>query len=264
MTDYNKETFEIEKPLTDEQLDSIMLEAIVPKNFITESDFTKLASIDLKKYASVLKKTYIDKKSSQEKSMSFSYLAWAVAFQILLSVKPSATFGTREWLDPSVNMLVPYLKTPLGYMVETWVEVDTVVRKMSLPVMDQKNKIIKDPDMFDINKSIMRCYVKNLALFGIGIQFFNKETELDLEKLGQALNNPSSTNINTKNAVEQLIEQKCSKHGVTLEVIAPALKKWYPDSEGKVSKMKANEIEKLSSWLDSNPTSYIKENLGVK
>lgn len=261
-----EDVFEIEKTLTDEQLDAVMIESIVPKSFITDSDFTKLAKIDLRKYASILKKTYKDKKTQQDKSMSFSYLSWAVAFQILFSVKPNSSYGTREWKDPVLQMEVPYLKTPLGFLVETYVTVDGVTRVMSLPVMDQKNNVIMNPDMFDINKSIMRCYVKNLAMFGIGIQFFNKETELDLNKLDAELNKvlPPTTPPPTLTVVESTLLAKLKKHSLDLVTVAPALKKWYPDTNGNVNNMKTEEIEHFSNWIDTTSTSQIKEKLGVK
>ena len=79
-------------------------------------------------------------------------------------------------------------------MVFTEVTVDDVTHQMWLPVMDSKNKAMKlEPytysvwnnfkkafeektvqaaSMFDINKTLMRCLVKNLAMFGLGLYIF--------------------------------------------------------------------------------------------
>lgn len=82
-------------------------------------------------------------------------------------------------------------------MVYTEVEVEGITHEMWLPVMNSSNKAIKlelytyqgwDKDkrqyvdktvqaatMFDINKTIMRCLVKNLAMFGLGLYIYAGE-----------------------------------------------------------------------------------------
>ena len=70
-------------------------------------------------------------------------------------------------------------------MCHTSVTIDGETLPMWLPVMDGANKSMKkqaykfttrygEKDVaaattFDINKTIMRCLVKNLAMFGLGI-----------------------------------------------------------------------------------------------
>ena len=95
----------------------------------------------------------------------------------------------------------------LGYMVFTSVTINGLTREMWLPVMDGANKSMLDhpytykvkkyeynPEtrkkefmgnydekqveqatMFDINKTIMRCLTKNLAMFGLGIYIYAGE-----------------------------------------------------------------------------------------
>ena len=62
---------------------------------------------------------------------------------------------------------------------------------MWLPVMDSKNKAMKDTpyeyktrfgnksveqaSMFDVNTAIMRCLVKNIAMFGLGLYIYAGE-----------------------------------------------------------------------------------------
>lgn len=62
---------------------------------------------------------------------------------------------------------------------------------MWLPVMDSKNKAMKDnpyeyktrfgnkfveqASMFDVNTAIMRCLVKNIAMFGLGLYIYAGE-----------------------------------------------------------------------------------------
>ena len=64
----------------------------------------------------------------------------------------------------------------LGYMVFTKVTIKGLTREMWLPVMDYKNKaMIDNATMFDINKTIMRCLTKNLAMFGLGLYIYAGE-----------------------------------------------------------------------------------------
>lgn len=109
---------------------------------------------------------------------------------------PSATYKIRTW-DKK-----PYLyDAKLGYLVMTSVTIDDVTHEMWLPVMDGANKSMKDEPytyqvkeyenrkwtgnyidktveaatMFDINTAIMRCLVKNIAMFGLGLYIYSGE-----------------------------------------------------------------------------------------
>jgi hypothetical protein len=54
---------------------------------------------------------------------------------------------------------------------------ETAIRTMWLPVMDYRNKAIANPDAFAINTTRMRCLVKCLAMWGLGLSLYSK-TEL--------------------------------------------------------------------------------------
>lgn len=51
-----------------------------------------------------------------------------------------------------------------------------------LPVMDNRNKSIVDPDSFAVNTAIMRCLTKCIALFGLGLYIFAGEDLPEGEK----------------------------------------------------------------------------------
>ena len=73
----------------------------------------------------------------------------------------------------------------------TKVTIEGITHEMWLPVLDEKNKAMKNKlytyktkygekevapaTMFDINKTIMRCLTKNLAMFGLGIYIYAGE-----------------------------------------------------------------------------------------
>ena len=132
----------------------------------------------------------LDLSNKCEKRDQLTYLSWANAWSEFKSAYPSATYRILK----NENGL-PYFSDPdLGIMVFTEVIVDDVIHQMWLPVMDSKNKAMKlEPytysvwnnfkkafeektvqgaSMFDINKTLMRCLVKNLAMFGLGLYIF--------------------------------------------------------------------------------------------
>jgi len=121
-----------------------------------------------------------------EKKANLTYLSWAWAWDAFKQHCPTATYRvvkTQEGL--------PYFASEAGAMVYTEVTVDGITHEMWLPVMDSNNKAMKvEPyqyatrsgprtveayTMFDINKTIMRCLVKNLAMFGLALYIYAGE-----------------------------------------------------------------------------------------
>ena len=49
----------------------------------------------------------------------------------------------------------------------------------------KQNILVSPASMFDINKTIMRCLVKNLAMFGLGLYIYSGEDlpEIETEKI---------------------------------------------------------------------------------
>lgn len=144
--------------------------------------FKELASLDCSKYI--------------EKKNGLSYLTWSSAWKEFKLRCPDATYEIERFTDPQTGAVLPYTydhKT--GYMVFTKITVDGLTHEMWLPVMDSANKPMKEfpyeyevgfgqnkkkktcaaADMFDINKTIMRCLVKNLAMFGLGLSIYAGE-----------------------------------------------------------------------------------------
>lgn len=123
-----------------------------------------------------------------EKKEGLTYLTWSWAWDAVKRVYPEASYSI--WKD---DRGLPYVYDPLtGYMVYTTVTIEGVTHEMWLPVMDSKNKAMKAESykyktkyggektvepatMFDINKTIMRCLVKNLAMFGLGLYIYAGE-----------------------------------------------------------------------------------------
>jgi len=128
-----------------------------------------------------------------------NYIPWATAWSEVAKVFPDSTYEIIKFGEKQL----PYTESDLGIMVFTKVTINGITREMCLPVMDSYNKAMKTVEytyknkngdktvdaatMFDINKSIMRCLAKNLAMFGVGLHLWTKEEApesiLECEKL---------------------------------------------------------------------------------
>ncbi len=128
----------------------------------------------------------VDVSKHIEKKNGLSYLSWAWAWQYVKELYPDANY-----IDVKFDGK-PYLYDEnLGYMVSTEVTIQGETIPMSLPVMDNSNKAMKAVSykyktrsgersveaatMFDINNARMRCLVKNLAMFGLGLYIYSGE-----------------------------------------------------------------------------------------
>ena len=149
----------------------------------------------------------VEKKDNGQATLT--YLSWVWAWTEVKKRYPEASYEVRHWDGR------PYLQDDrLGFMVETSVTIDGETLPMWLPVMDSKNKAmryapytyktrngektVEAATMYDINTAIMRCLVKNLAMFGLGLYIYAGE---DL---------PEEEAKEEKNAMEKRIEQACA------------------------------------------------------
>ena len=153
-----------------------------------------------------------------------TYLSWAWAYAELMKIYPDTTYEIVHWDGK------PYLfDENLGYMVETRMTINGQTKEMWLPVMDGSNKAMKNvpynykvkeykfgkatgnfidktveaATMFDINTTIMRCLVKNIGVFGLGLYIYAGE---DLPESEQEKEEPKQeTNQESKKESKQQI-----------------------------------------------------------
>ena len=119
------------------------------------------------KFEEVMKVNVNDK---TEKKGNLTYLSWAWAWAEFKKLYPDATYEVKKFDG------LPYVHdSDTGYMVYTSVTADGMTYEMWLPVMDARNKTLMNATMFDINKTIMRCLAKNLAMFGLGLYIYAGE-----------------------------------------------------------------------------------------
>ena len=144
-----------------------------------------------------------------EKRDKLSYLSWANCLELLYKVYPTASY--RVVKNPNTGL--PFFSDPAtGIFVFTEVTIEGHTTECFLPVMDFKNKSMKlqpytyqqwnsykkvyedktveAATSFDINKTIWRCLVKNVAIAtGIGLNVFQKEADDIPEKQNDDQNN---------------------------------------------------------------------------
>ena len=143
---------------------------------------------------------HTEKKKVEGKELT--YLSWPWAWAEVKKRYPDAHYTI--WKNENG---LPYTEDPAtGYMVYTSVTIEGVTHEMWLPVMNGANRAMKRAPyeyttkygkksveaatMMDINKTIMRCLVKNLAMFGLGLYIYAGEDLPEVEKEEQEANAP--------------------------------------------------------------------------
>ena len=189
-----------------------------------------------------------------EKKSNLTYLSWAWAWAEVKKVYPDASYDVIT--DPTTHK--PYFYDEnLGYMVMTTVSINGHSLDMWLPVMDGANQAMKSHSyeystrygvktvdsatMFDINKTLMRCLTKNLAMFGLGLYIYAgedlpevKETKVVAPKKSAPTKTLTNLEVgddnwekvrlyveaNVSNGAESIIAQLSRKYNVSKKAIA--------------------------------------------
>lgn len=163
--------------------------------------FEKLSQIDVSEFT----------EKKKVGNAELTYLSWAHAWRAVKQQYPDAQY---EIVKDEFSGLPYVFDEKTGYMVYTRVTIEGLTHEMWLPVMDGTNHAMKaEPytvrtkskeipvnaaTMFDVNKTIMRCLVKNLAMFGLGLYIY----------AGEDLPTPPDEVINYKASVAQLLKER--------------------------------------------------------
>ena len=107
----------------------------------------------------------IDVNQHKKQKGKFDYLPWNFAWATLMEHYPSAIF--RELPDQ--------VHGDGSVTVHTEMEINSITRPMWLAVTDHKNDSIKNPVCDDISDARMRCFTKNMAMFGLGFYIYQGE-----------------------------------------------------------------------------------------
>ena len=95
-----------------------------------------------------------------------------VGFMVFTNI---TMFGQKRemWLPVMDNNNNAMLKEPYSYQVKKYEYNPATGKKEFMGNYDEK--LVGKATMFDVNKTIMRCLVKNLAMFGLGLYIYAGE-----------------------------------------------------------------------------------------
>lgn len=166
---------------------------------------------------------------------ALKYLSWSEAWAEFVKIYPNATYEIKK-----NDIGLPVFSDESGAMVYTTITANGLTHEMWLPIMDGANRAMKSKPyiyqvkeyayneatrrkeatgniidknvepytMFDINKTLMRCLTKNMAMFGLGLYIYNNEDMPEVEE--------EQIKYITKEQLEQLEEliKKIKKDGI--------------------------------------------------
>lgn len=186
----------------------------------------------------------VDIRDCVKQKQGLNYISWASAWSILMENYPNSTY---EVLDPVAMS---------DGTVEVWcaVIIEGHTRKMWLPVMDNRKNAIKCPNSRQISDARMRCLVKCMAVFGLGIQLYSGEDLYggDEDNIVEEIYIPEPINENTiiayrDHIVASIMDQEMTesdKKGLIVEVC---------------NKMSGREKQAVWSRLSDKDKQYLKD-----
>jgi len=127
------------------------------KTFIEELE-------EMDKHNKFLELRKINVNEHTEKKGKFTYLSWAWAVDQLLQLDPSATWRYEQPMSFGDTLMVFCTVTAFGKDMTA-----------QLPVMNNKNAAMTNPDAFSVNTAMQRCLAKAIALHGLGLYIYAGE-----------------------------------------------------------------------------------------
>ena len=196
-----------------------------------------------------------------EEKNKLTYLSWAWAWAEFKKACPDATYEVVKFEDGK-----PYFYDDnTGYMVYTKVTVDGLTHEMWLPVMDHNNNAMKNRQykiktkykeidvqpatMFDINKAIMRCLTKNLAMFGLGLYIYAGE---DLPESEERVIQESKSDLPPEEQYPELKEEATEQELNTFKELCVEYGLDYKEvwkQTGKVGDKSKAHLGKAQIWV---------------
>lgn len=161
-----------------------------------------------------------------EKKGGLTYLSWAWAWAEVLKVDPKATWVAHTYGPQGSEQ--PCMWIGETAMVHVSVTINGLRRECLLPVMDNKNNAVKNPDSRKVSDAIMRCMTKAISMHGLGLYIYAGE-DLPMEDEG-------SLEDKLRASIEQA---KAAKRREELEDLAYQLVEWHKNG---------NDAEAIRVW----------------
>lgn len=203
-----------------------------------------------------------------ERKNGLTYLSWAWAWAEVLKIDPNAEWEAVEYGQPD-GTVAPCMYVGGGTaMVKTRVTIKGKTRTCVLPVMDHRNKAIKDPDAFAINTAIVRCMTKAISMHGLGLYIYagedlpeGEEPEGDKKPesvIPASFRSSPLMDADGKKAIDLLpADQQEYLRDLAMEVVADSPEKALERIEAE----KLDNEQRLALWsiLDSKTRANIKK-----
>lgn len=202
--------------------------------------FSKLYNLPVDMYVEAL----------ENKQVKLNYLSWANAYQLLMHQDPNADYEVCEADDG-----FPLFSRGNHHFVKTKVTAFGKTKTCHLPVMDNNHRAVQNtPYQLNfksgsitvpainaryINDSIMRCLVKNIAMFGIGLKLYTGE-DLTQYKDVQSVTEPTVS----KEQLE-VIDNLSRETGTPIKDINDYCRREFKCPLDKTYNSQANEIIKF-------------------
>ena len=152
----------------------------------------------------------VDVSEYQEEKMGLSYLSWSRAWWLLQQFYPEAiySFSEPEKFDDGTQ--------EVGCLIT----IGECSRFATLPVMDYKNKAVVSPDARQINDNKQRCFVKAIAMFGLGIDLYRGMSDdlPDEEKDKASADKPKEVQKHYRKSSETELTTDVTAEVIELEV----------------------------------------------
>ena len=172
-------------------------------------------------------KSRLETKTSAD-GKSLTYLSWAWAVDIVTRFDPEWTYRIIEFdangVEVSEGHGYQFQRTLSGYLVWTEVTISGFTKRMWLPIMDSSNyamhkdgyrvgaHFVPPADAMALNKTIMRCLVKTIAMFGLGLTVFAGE---DLPEKQEDTHNAADKPTITVKQPEEDPDDILDRYGIT-------------------------------------------------
>ncbi len=207
----------------------------------------------------------VDCSNEIDKKMGLNYLSWAWAWGIAMQNYPDTEFDVKYFSDPTnQSKQYPYEIHPDG-TATVWVEViiEGIRRKMWLPVMDNRNNPIKNPNSRQVSDTTMRCLVKCLALFGLGHYIYAGE-DLPPVNVEEDYVDPITSDAKKKKQPKKTshpLKALCEEHGLTDKLLTAFCigggRKWIKEGQ-HWTEAPAKVLDDIYGRAKQNPEGFVK------
>ena len=180
----------------------------------------------------------VDVSEYVEEKMNLSYLSWSRAWWLLQQHYPEAiySFSQPEKFDDGTQ--------EVGCLIT----IGECSRFATLPVMDYKNKAVISPDARQINDNKQRCFVKAIAMFGLGIDLYRgMSDDLPDEEKDKASEDKPKPKKTTGDVTAEVIELEVKETDEYTEAWADV----FVEGQGKIIEAMTT-IEDLRGFYKAN------------